>query len=97
MGYYVIRKSEKQTPRPYYFVLHANNGQAIAMSEMYATKQGAQAGIASVQLNRPTTDIRDGSRQESRWQVLIVHFPVPDFRKRKGHALAQPRIGADVT
>ncbi|EPD3668490.1 YegP family protein [Serratia marcescens] len=59
MGFYVIKKSEKQTPQPYYFVLHANNGQAIAISEMYATKQGAKDGIASVQLNAPTTDIRD--------------------------------------
>lgn len=59
MGYYVIKKSDKQTPQPYYFVLHANNGQPIAISEMYATKQGAKDGIASVQLNGPTKDIRD--------------------------------------
>ncbi|MDT3848016.1 MAG: YegP family protein, partial [Vibrio anguillarum] len=36
---------------PYYFVLKADNGQVIATSEMYASKQGAESGIASVKNN----------------------------------------------
>lgn len=59
MGHYVIKKSAKQTEQPYYFTLVASNGETIATSEMYASKQGAKKGIESVQKNGPTTDIRD--------------------------------------
>ncbi|MDM5131853.1 YegP family protein [Aeromonas piscicola] len=48
MGYYVIHKSKKTTNQPFYFVLHASNGEAIATSEMYASKDGAKNGIKSV-------------------------------------------------
>lgn len=51
MGKYVIKKSTKDTNQPYYFVLKADNGQVIATSEMYASKQGAESGIASVKNN----------------------------------------------
>ncbi|WP_237333746.1 YegP family protein, partial [Vibrio anguillarum] len=51
MGKYVIKKSTKDTNQPYYFVLKADNGQVIATSEMYASKQGAENGIASVKNN----------------------------------------------
>lgn len=51
MGKYVIKKSTKDTDQPYYFVLKADNGQVIATSEMYASKQGAENGIASVKNN----------------------------------------------
>lgn len=51
MGKYVIKKSTKDTSQPYYFVLKADNGQVIATSEMYASKQGAENGIASVKSN----------------------------------------------
>lgn len=63
MGYYVIHKSKKATAQPFYFVLHASNGEAIATSEMYATKDGAKGGIKSVQTNAPTTDIRDKTEE----------------------------------
>ncbi|MDF7787817.1 YegP family protein [Pantoea stewartii] len=43
----------------YYFVLKADNHEVIATSEMYSSKQACQTGIASVQRNGPTTDIRD--------------------------------------
>ncbi|MGC1034153.1 YegP family protein [Pantoea agglomerans] len=43
----------------YYFVLKATNGEVIATSEMYNSKQGAENGIRSVQSNGSTTDIRD--------------------------------------
>ncbi|OSN07442.1 hypothetical protein AU512_03445 [Lonsdalea iberica] len=59
MGHFVIKKSAKQTEQPYYFKLVASNGETIATSEMYASKQGAKKGIESVQKNGPTTDVRD--------------------------------------
>ena len=59
MGYYEIHKSEKDTAQPYWFVLKAGNHEIVAKSEMYATKQGAENGIRSVQNNGTTTDIRD--------------------------------------
>jgi len=37
----------------YYFRLKAANGEIIAQSQGYATKQGAQDGIASVKKNAP--------------------------------------------
>lgn len=61
MGYYVIHKTKKETDQPFYFVLHAANGQPIATSEMYASKDGAEKGIKSVQTNGSTTDIRDNT------------------------------------
>ena len=51
MGYYEILKSDKDTPQPWYFVLRAANHQIIATSEMYASKQNAEKGIASVRVN----------------------------------------------
>ncbi|SON48622.1 YegP family protein [Vibrio tapetis] len=51
MGKYVIKKSDKNTSQPYYFVLKADNNQVIAQSEMYSTKQNAENGIQSVKNN----------------------------------------------
>jgi Uncharacterized conserved protein len=59
MGYFELRKSEKETKEPYYFVLKAGNHEVIARSEMYPTKAAAQKGIASVQKNGATTEIKD--------------------------------------
>lgn len=64
MGYYVLKKSAQKPlgslgSQPYYFVLKASNGETIAQSEMYSSKQAAQNGIRSCQLNGSTTDIRD--------------------------------------
>lgn len=59
MGYYVIKKSEKSATQPYWFVLKADNHETIATSEMYPTKDAARKGIASVQKNGPSADIRD--------------------------------------
>lgn len=61
MGYYEIRKSDKETPQPWYFVLRASNHEIIAVSEMYASKQGALNGIASVRQNAPTDTVYDRS------------------------------------
>ena len=43
----------------YYFRLKAANGQIIAASEGYASKQGAQDGIAAVKLLAPTAPTVD--------------------------------------
>ncbi|HBB9588520.1 TPA: YegP family protein [Escherichia coli] len=59
MGYYEIHKSDKNISHPYYFVLKASNHQVIATSEMYSSKQAAENGIASVQANGSTSDVRD--------------------------------------
>lgn len=42
-----------------YFVLKAANGQIIGNSEMYSSEAARDKGIASVQANSPTTEIKD--------------------------------------
>lgn len=59
MGYFVLKKSEKTSSQPYYFLLKADNHETIATSEMYASRDGAKKGIASVQKNGVSTEIRD--------------------------------------
>ncbi|WNN42558.1 MULTISPECIES: YegP family protein [Winslowiella] len=61
MGYYVIKRSKSTVKTEFYFVLKASNGEVIATSEMYTSKQAAHNGIKSVQQNGPTSDIRDES------------------------------------
>lgn len=43
----------------FYFTLTAKNGQVIAQSEMYNSKDAAENGIKSVQTNAPAADIDD--------------------------------------
>ncbi|MDN2695104.1 YegP family protein [Janthinobacterium sp. SUN073] len=50
-GHYIIKKSS--AAQPYHFVLRAGNNEVILTSENYASKQGAQTGIASCQVNSP--------------------------------------------
>lgn len=70
MGYYVIKKSYANAglsmahtlsggAQEYYFVLKADNGEIIATSEMYSSKQAAEAGIRSVKANGSSLEIRD--------------------------------------
>ncbi|PSV89358.1 YegP family protein [Photobacterium iliopiscarium] len=60
MGFYEIKTSESPlSDQRYYFVLKASNGEVIATSEMYQTKQAAENGIRSVQLNGGSTDVKD--------------------------------------
>jgi len=63
MGYYVIKKGQQSTlyNQKYYFVLKSNNHEVIAVSEMYSSKQAAQNGIRSCQLNGSSTVVRDES------------------------------------
>lgn len=51
------RKSSKRSEP--YFVLKASNGQIIGMSEMYSSEAACENGIASVQKNAPTAQVRD--------------------------------------
>ncbi len=53
---------KKSKSGQYYFNLTAANGQAIATSEMYSTKDAAKNGIASVQENAPRAEIEDQSQ-----------------------------------
>jgi uncharacterized protein YegP (UPF0339 family) len=43
----------------FYFVLKAGNGQTIAISEMYESKQSAQEGIESVKINAGIAETND--------------------------------------
>ncbi|CAA2929105.1 YegP family protein [Arsenophonus endosymbiont of Bemisia tabaci] len=52
-------KSLSYTEQPYYFVLKGANHKVIATSEMYKTKAAVQKGIASVQKNGPTKQVKD--------------------------------------
>ena len=45
----------------YFFTLTAKNGQVIAQSQMYSTKDAAENGIASVKSNAPEAAIDDQS------------------------------------
>ena len=45
----------------YYFGLTAKNGQVIAQSEMYNSKDAAQNGIESVKTNAPVAEMDDQS------------------------------------
>lgn len=62
MGYFELKKSNNTLlTQQYYFVLKASNGQTIAQSEMYTTKEGALNGINSVKANAATAAIHDHS------------------------------------
>ena len=52
---------KKSKSDQYYFVLTAKNGQVIAQSEMYNSKDAAENGIASVKANAPEAQIDDQS------------------------------------
>lgn len=56
MGKFIIKKN---TNGDYWFVLQAGNGEKIANSEMYTTKQACKNGIKSVKENAPEAAIDD--------------------------------------
>ena len=49
-GRFVLKENEKGD---WYFVLKASNGQVIATSEIYETRQGAENGIRSIRYTAP--------------------------------------------
>lgn len=53
MGKFVIKTSEKGC----HFVLKADNGEVIAMSQLYKSKDSCKKGIESVKKNAPTAEI----------------------------------------
>lgn len=53
MGKFVIRK----TDAGYHFVLKAGNGEIIAQSETYNSKDSCKKGIESVKKNAPDADV----------------------------------------
>ena len=57
-GKFEIRRS---SDGQFYFVLKAENGEIIARSERYASKQGARNGIDSVRRNAPSSEVVDVS------------------------------------
>lgn len=67
-GYYVIKKG---STGQYHFNLKADNNEVILTSETYTTKQNAQTGIASCQVNSPF-DARYDKRTSSASQPYFV-------------------------
>jgi uncharacterized protein YegP (UPF0339 family) len=67
-GFYVLRKNEAGQ---FYFNLYADNHEVILTSETYTTKQGAQTGIASCQVNCPY-DARYDKRTSASDQPYFV-------------------------
>lgn len=62
MGYFELKKSGTTLlTQKYYFVLKASNGETIAQSEMYSSKQAALSGIQSVKTNAPNAPVRDNT------------------------------------
>ena len=55
MGKFTIKMVGEQ----YHFVLKAGNGEVILQSQLYATEETANKGIASVKNNAPDSDIDD--------------------------------------
>lgn len=53
MGKFVI----KQSDAGYHFVLKASNGEVIATSQVYASKDSCKKGIESVKKNAPEAEI----------------------------------------
>ena len=56
MGEFTLFKGKDDQ---YYFNLKADNGEIIAASEGYTSKQSAENGIASVRSNAPTASVDD--------------------------------------
>lgn len=53
MGKFVIKTTDKGT----HFVLKADNGEVIATSQVYKSKDSCKKGIDSVKRNAPTAEI----------------------------------------
>lgn len=54
-----IWKSKTSTIQPYFWTLKGHNGEKLCTSEMFATKQGAQNGIAAVKSVAPNASTYD--------------------------------------
>ena len=56
MGKFVI----KQSNAGFHFVLKASNGEVIATSQVYTTKDSCKKGIESVKKNAPDAEVVEG-------------------------------------
>lgn len=65
MARFVITKASNGWQ--YYWKLKAPNGEVIAVSEMYNSKQAAEAGIRSVKLHAPTARVDDTTASTGRF------------------------------
>ncbi|EIY4753466.1 YegP family protein [Vibrio cholerae] len=62
MSKFEIRRS-KSNSQPYYFVLIAENGEVIATSETYTSKENVLKGIDSVKKNASTAVICEAEKK----------------------------------
>ena len=53
---------EKGSTGKYHFNLHAANGQVIATSQHYESKESALHGIESVKRNAPDAEVEDNTQ-----------------------------------
>ena len=72
MAYYDLKRTGTQ----YMFNLRGDNHETVLTSERYATKQGAQGGIASVKANSPL---------ESQYRRLTSSSNAPYFTLKAGN------------
>ncbi len=56
IGYFTLKNT---SDGQFMFNLHAANGETIATSERYTTKDSAKNGIESVRKNAPDAPVRD--------------------------------------
>lgn len=53
--------------QPYYWRIVAGNGQVLATSETYTSKQGCRDAIDSVKRHAATAPVEDRTRSAARW------------------------------
>jgi uncharacterized protein YegP (UPF0339 family) len=56
---------KKSTNGKYHFNLQAGNGEIIATSQMYESKESAEKGIESVRVNAPRAALDDQSSESA--------------------------------
>ena len=60
---YFLLKLTDDPKRPYMFNLHAGNGEVIATSQRYRSKDGALVGIESVRQSAPNAEFKDKTEE----------------------------------
>ena len=55
---FVIKKSNSSA-QPYYWIIKSSNGQTLATSETYVSKDGATSAISSVKTNASSATVED--------------------------------------
>jgi uncharacterized protein YegP (UPF0339 family) len=57
---FVIKKSASST-QPYYWKIGASNGQTLATSETYVSRESVRSAISSIQTNAAKATVEDES------------------------------------